>query len=77
MAAFKGNIYQKHQKQASELSYHTHQNIYKFLNSKIDHFSANFEAEFKKESGTNGVLFDEKTEGPKSCDTVPLRPFRR
>jgi hypothetical protein len=36
-----------------------------------------FEAEFKKalacESGPQGVLFDEKTEGRKSLDTVPLR----
>jgi hypothetical protein len=35
-----------------------------------------FEAEFKKalarESGAQGVLFDEKTEGRKSRDTVPL-----
>jgi hypothetical protein len=37
-----------------------------------------FEAEFKKalarESGAQGVLFDEKTEGRKSRDTVPLIP---
>jgi hypothetical protein len=36
-----------------------------------------FEAEFKKalarESGAQGVLFDEKTEGRKSRDTIPLR----
>jgi hypothetical protein len=35
-----------------------------------------FEAEFKKalalELGAQGVLFDEKTEGRKSRDTVPL-----
>jgi hypothetical protein len=35
-----------------------------------------FEAEFKKalarESGAQGVLFDEKPEGRKSRDTVPL-----
>jgi hypothetical protein len=37
------------------------------------------EAEFKKalarESGAQGVLFDEKTKGRKSRDTVPLRDF--
>jgi hypothetical protein len=36
-----------------------------------------FEAEFKKalarESGAQGVLFDEKTEGRQSRDSVPLR----
>jgi hypothetical protein len=35
-----------------------------------------YEAEFKKalarESGAQGVLFDEKTEGRKSRETVPL-----
>jgi hypothetical protein len=39
-----------------------------------------FESEFKKalarESGAQGVLFDEKTEGRKSRDNVPLR-FKR
>jgi hypothetical protein len=38
-----------------------------------------FEAEFKKalarESGAQGVLFDEKTEGRKSRDIVPLSFF--
>jgi hypothetical protein len=39
-------------------------------------YLSEFEAEFKKalarESGAQGVLFDEKTEGRKSPDTVPL-----
>jgi hypothetical protein len=48
----------------------------RFLRSKIDHFLGEFEAEFKKalarESGAQGVFFDEKkTEGRKSRDTVP------
>jgi hypothetical protein len=38
-----------------------------------------FEAEFKKalarELGAQWVLFEEKTEGQKSCDTVPLKCF--
>jgi hypothetical protein len=39
-----------------------------------------FEAEFKKalarESGAQGVLFDEKTEGRKSRDNVPLEAIK-
>jgi hypothetical protein len=48
----------------------------RFLRSKIDHISANSKQNSKKafarESGALGVLFDEKTEGRKSRDTVPL-----
>jgi hypothetical protein len=40
-------------------------------------YHGEFEAEFKKtltrESGAQGVLVDEKTEGRKSGDTVPLK----
>jgi hypothetical protein len=48
----------------------------RFFHSKIDHYLGEFEAEFKKalarESGAQVVLFDEKNEGRKSRDTVPL-----
>jgi hypothetical protein len=46
-----------------------------FLRSKIDHISANskqIKKALARESGAQGVLFDEKTEGRKSRDTVPL-----
>jgi hypothetical protein len=35
-------------------------------------FEAGFEKALVRESGAQGVLFDEKTEGRKSRDTVPL-----
>jgi hypothetical protein len=50
--------------------------IFTFVNRS---YLGEFEAEFKKalarESGAQGVLFDEKTEGRKSRDTVPLNIF--
>jgi hypothetical protein len=48
----------------------------RFLRSNRSYLGE-FEAEFKKalarESGAKGVLLDEKTEGRKSRDTVPLK----
>jgi hypothetical protein len=37
---------------------------------------AKFETALPHESGGPGVLIDEKTEGQKSCETVPLKPFK-
>jgi hypothetical protein len=39
----------------------------------LDEFEAEFKKALARESGAQGVLFDEKTEGRKSRDTVPLR----
>jgi hypothetical protein len=46
----------------------------RFLRSKIDHIAHIIYSRIQKarESGAQGVLFDEKTEGRKSRDTVPL-----
>jgi hypothetical protein len=45
----------------------------RFLRSKIDPISANSKQNSKRRKPLNqGVLFDEKTEGRKSRDTVPL-----
>jgi hypothetical protein len=68
LAAFKGNIYQKH-----ICAIDTACTIFAFENRS---YLGEFEAEFKKalarESGAQGVLFDEKSEGRKSRDTVPF-----
>jgi hypothetical protein len=48
----------------------------RFLRPKIEHISANSKQNKKKdlarESGAQGVLFDEKTDGQKFRGTVPL-----
>jgi hypothetical protein len=48
----------------------------RFVASENRSYLGEFEAEFKmaldRESGAQEVLFDEKTEGRKSRDTVPL-----
>jgi hypothetical protein len=48
-----------------------------FLRLKIDYISANSVQNYKKalarESGAQGVLFDERNRGRKSRDTVPLK----
>jgi hypothetical protein len=47
--------------------------IFAFENrSYLDEFEAEFKKTLARESGAKGVLFDEKTEGRKSRDTVPL-----
>jgi hypothetical protein len=80
--ALAGNIYQKPRCFRIVLPYH----FKKYINLKglpVPIFAfenrsylGEFEAEFKKalarESGAQGVLFDEKIEGRKSRDTVPL-----
>jgi hypothetical protein len=83
LAAFKGNIYQKH---CPTPPFKKYINLKGLPNKKCKIFAfenrsylGEFEAEFKKalahESGAQGVLFDEekKTEGRKSRDTVPLK----
>jgi hypothetical protein len=48
--------------------------IFAFENrSYLGEFEAEFKRALGRESGAQGVLFDEKTEGRKSRDTVPLR----
>jgi hypothetical protein len=91
LAAFKGNIYQKHTGilYIPELSYHTpkkYLNLRGYLTKNVRacgvidtaftifafenrSYLGEFEAEFKKalarESGAQGVLFDEKNKRPK------------
>jgi hypothetical protein len=49
--------------------------IFAFENrSYLGEFDADFKKALARESGAQGVLFDEKTEGRKSRDTVPLTP---
>jgi hypothetical protein len=42
--------------------------------SNLGKFGAEFKKALARESGAQGVLFDEKTEGRKSHDAVPLKP---
>jgi hypothetical protein len=84
LAAFKGNIYQKHihknfynfkgaTKQQKCFVNDTTCTIFAFENRS---YLGEFEAELKKALalGAQGILFDEKkTEGRKPHDTVPLK----
>jgi aspartate/tyrosine/aromatic aminotransferase len=79
LASFKGNIYQKHTVYVPELSYPTTKkyinlkglpnknfSIFAFENrSYIGEFEAEFKKALARESGAQGVLFDEKSRGPK------------
>jgi hypothetical protein len=50
--------------------------IFAFENrSYLGEFEAELEKALARESGAQRILFDEKTEGRKSRDTVPLRVF--